>query len=311
MNADEALEPDGQAGPSDIVPASGGGELTDFDPGQSKEIIAKAAALIDLARKLKEWELLEKAVDGQIKEQRKFVRWWNTEGPGANHGGDRSKFAGVQTWSIDRAEAETGIRFYQVSRWGTHLEHEDAYRKRMVAVARRAAGLDDLTPAAVHGEALLVPPGKFSTIVIDPPWPMVKIEREVRPYQAGFDYPTMTEDELAEWPIVADKAAEDCHLFCWTTQKWLPAAMRLIEAWGFRYVLTMVWHKPGGCRNPCLSVAAGSVRHGGWRACRPPSSTTLSRCCAAWGKPAARRSSKAAQANPRSVGDAARARPST
>jgi hypothetical protein len=36
-----------------------------------------------------------------------------------------------------------------------------------------------------------MPDGKFGTIVIDPPWPMQKIEREV-----GFDYPTMSEDEL-------------------------------------------------------------------------------------------------------------------
>ena len=32
----------------------------------------------------------------------------------------------------------------------------------------------------------------------------------------------------------------------WTTQKWLPAAQRLMEKLGFRYVFLMVWHKPGG-----------------------------------------------------------------
>src|ERR1035437_8099189 len=31
----------------------------------------------------------------------------------------------------------------------------------------------------------------FETIVIDPPWPMAKIERDVRPNQVEFDYPTM------------------------------------------------------------------------------------------------------------------------
>ena len=87
--------------------------------------------------------------------------------------------------------------------------------------------------------------GKYGTIVIDPPWDMQKIERDVRPNQVEFDYPTMSEEELAEFPV-ADMAADDCHLFCWTTQKYLPMTLRLFEAWGFRYVLTMVWHKPGG-----------------------------------------------------------------
>jgi N6-adenosine-specific RNA methylase IME4 len=36
------------------------------------------------------------------------------------------------------------------------------------------------------------------------------------------------------------------HLFCWATEKYLPAALDLVAKWGFGYVLTMVWHKPGG-----------------------------------------------------------------
>jgi N6-adenosine-specific RNA methylase IME4 len=87
--------------------------------------------------------------------------------------------------------------------------------------------------------------GQHGTIVIDPPWDMQKIERDVRPNQVAFDYPTMSEDELAGFDV-AGMAATDCHLFCWTTQKFLPSSLRLVEEWGFRYCLTMVWHKPGG-----------------------------------------------------------------
>lgn len=85
--------------------------------------------------------------------------------------------------------------------------------------------------------------GEYETIVIDPPWQMQKIEREVRPNQVEFEYPTMSEEQLAavELPV-----APDCHLFCWTTHKFLPMALRLLDVWGFRYVCTMVWHKPGG-----------------------------------------------------------------
>jgi N6-adenosine-specific RNA methylase IME4 len=85
--------------------------------------------------------------------------------------------------------------------------------------------------------------GQYDVIVIDPPWPMEKIERDVRPNQSEFDYPTMQEHELADMQM---PAAGDCHLWLWTTHRFLPMAMRLLGAWGFKYVCTFVWHKPGG-----------------------------------------------------------------
>lgn len=91
-----------------------------------------------------------------------------------------------------------------------------------------------------------LPIGMYSTIVVDPPWPIEKIEREVAPNQFSFDYPTMSLDEIKAWSGAVDVAADDCHLFVWTTQKYLPATFDIIAAWGFRYVFTMVWHKPGG-----------------------------------------------------------------
>lgn len=119
---------------------------------------------------------------------------------------------------------------------------EAAKRIRSEKAEARRAELVEL--AATKAE---MPDGKFETIVIDPPWPMQKIERDVRPNQVAFEYPTMSEDELR---IFGDKvneaSADDCHMFMWTTHKFLPMALRLLESWGFRYVMTMVWHKPGG-----------------------------------------------------------------
>jgi N6-adenosine-specific RNA methylase IME4 len=85
--------------------------------------------------------------------------------------------------------------------------------------------------------------GVFDVIVIDPPWPMQKIERDVRPNQSEFDYPTMDEEELASLDI---PAALDCHIWLWTTHKFLPMSMRLLDAWDLKYVCAFVWHKPGG-----------------------------------------------------------------
>jgi len=85
--------------------------------------------------------------------------------------------------------------------------------------------------------------GVFDVIVIDPPWPMKKIKRDERPNQSEFDYPTMNEDELRELKI---PCANDCHVWLWTTHKFLPMAFRLLDHWGLKYVCTFVWHKPGG-----------------------------------------------------------------
>ena len=85
--------------------------------------------------------------------------------------------------------------------------------------------------------------GRYHTLVIDPPWPMEKIERDVRPNQYGFDDPTLSEVELAALTL---PTMADAHLFLWTTQKFLPMALRLLDAWAVRYVCTFVWHKPGG-----------------------------------------------------------------
>ena len=85
--------------------------------------------------------------------------------------------------------------------------------------------------------------GVYDVIVIDPPWPMKKIERDVAPNQVEFDYPTMTEQELRNLEI---PYADNAHVWLWTTHKFLPLAIDLLEDWGLKYVCTFVWHKPGG-----------------------------------------------------------------
>ena len=87
------------------------------------------------------------------------------------------------------------------------------------------------------------PQGQYDVVVIDPPWDMQMISRDVSPGQVGLDYPTMSLDEIKGMDI---PAADSCHIFLWTTQKYLPPALDCFKVWGVNYILTMVWHKNGG-----------------------------------------------------------------
>lgn len=97
----------------------------------------------------------------------------------------------------------------------------------------------------LRSKGVALPIGKYSCIVIDPPWQMQKIERDERPNQVEFDYPTMNEDQLKAFAL-PDMAADDCHLYLWTTQKHLPLALRLADHWGFKYQCLMTWVKNVG-----------------------------------------------------------------
>jgi len=113
-----------------------------------------------------------------------------------------------------------------------------AEARRQVKKAEVVAKLEDVSAREAKELA-----GQYDVIVMDPPWPMEKIERDVTPEQVAFEYPTMQEDELAAMQL---PAADDCHVWVWTTHKFLPMCLRLLEAWGLKYVCTFVWHKPGG-----------------------------------------------------------------
>jgi N6-adenosine-specific RNA methylase IME4/predicted transcriptional regulator len=84
---------------------------------------------------------------------------------------------------------------------------------------------------------------EYDVIVIDPPWEMEKIQREVAPMQVGFDYPTMTIDDIKAYKL---PSAPNCHVFMWITHKHLPFGFEIFKTWNVKYVCCFVWHKNGG-----------------------------------------------------------------
>jgi N6-adenosine-specific RNA methylase IME4 len=93
-----------------------------------------------------------------------------------------------------------------------------------------------------------VPPlqGTYRCIVIDPPWDVEALKLDgIQPFRP---YPTMPLNRIADesWVPVRTHAADNCHLYLWVTQKFLPAGLWLMEQWGFRYQCTMTWRKNSG-----------------------------------------------------------------
>jgi len=90
-----------------------------------------------------------------------------------------------------------------------------------------------------------IPENKYQTIVIDPPWPTEKIIRDERPNQDIFNYPTMSIEEITNFKT-SEFAADNCHIYMWSTHKFLPVAFLILDSWGFKYQCLMTWRKNVG-----------------------------------------------------------------
>lgn len=80
----------------------------------------------------------------------------------------------------------------------------------------------------------------YKTVLADPLWP----ERGAGKIKRGADrhYALMTINEILEY-MKTVPYADDCHLYIWTTNNYLVAALRIIEQLGFRYITNIVWVK--------------------------------------------------------------------
>uniref|UniRef100_A0A6M3LPN2 Putative methyltransferase n=1 Tax=viral metagenome TaxID=1070528 RepID=A0A6M3LPN2_9ZZZZ len=98
---------------------------------------------------------------------------------------------------------------------------------------------------------------KYKTIVIDPPWQYGVWGKnsgrthKCNTFKAEFGnmplpYDYMKVDEIKELPL-KNYADENCELYLWTTQKYLPVAFEVLKEWGWKYCQTLTWcKKPRG-----------------------------------------------------------------
>ena len=92
---------------------------------------------------------------------------------------------------------------------------------------------------------------KYQTIVVDPPWQYGKwgTASEAGRYKGNqffserpMPYQTMSLIDIKNLPI-SSIAADNCELYLWVTQRYLPAAFGIVESWGFKYCQTLTWCK--------------------------------------------------------------------
>ena len=83
-----------------------------------------------------------------------------------------------------------------------------------------------------------LPEGAFRTIVADPPW---QYGNKATRGAAEDHYSTMTVENICELEV---NAADDAHLYLWTTNGFLNESFDVVKAWGFTYKTCLTWVKP-------------------------------------------------------------------
>ena len=87
---------------------------------------------------------------------------------------------------------------------------------------------------------------KYQIIYADPPWPIKNISKRVRPKQLDMPYKRMNTTDIKLLPVWKIIDPGGCHLFLWTTHKYLPEAFKIMDFWGFNYHCCLTWNKTYG-----------------------------------------------------------------
>lgn len=111
-------------------------------------------------------------------------------------------------------------------------------RRALVSFVRNKLGMIPETPE--------IPDGVFRCIVADPPW---KLDTGPDVFngtgERGHDnlaYEQMSLEQIKDLPV-EERAADDAHLYLWTTNRYVEVAYDVAKAWGFKPSVLLVWAK--------------------------------------------------------------------
>lgn len=161
----------------------------------------------------------------------------------AKHGGDRrsDQATHAEVDSITRDGDRADFRLLGKALGGeVELAPEEwaKSRRALVSTVRERAGLRPETPP--------LPEGIFRCIVADPPWRMdTGPDTFGGTGESGHDalaYEQMSVEDIKALPV-EEHAADDAHLYLWTTNRYVEAAYDVARAWGFKPSVLLVWAK--------------------------------------------------------------------
>lgn len=85
--------------------------------------------------------------------------------------------------------------------------------------------------------------GGYKTVLADPPWRFANRTGKVAPEHRRLDrYSTMELEDIKALPVQS-VVAQNAHLYLWVPNALLPEGLKVMEAWGFRYVSNIIWAK--------------------------------------------------------------------
>lgn len=117
---------------------------------------------------------------------------------------------------------------------------------------------------------------RYRTIVADPPWaydggdalpfaPGLKVDGEQqRAHRVAHTYERMTTPELL---ALRPPAAENAHLYLWTTNAFMVEAHQVAEAWGFKPKTILTWTKVHQDDSSRVSMKTGYYFRGATEHC--------------------------------------------
>lgn len=105
---------------------------------------------------------------------------------------------------------------------------------------------------------------KYSVIYADPPWHFggggVYQDGGRSPRKTSDQYLLTKTEDLIKIPV-NEIAAENCLLFMWTTDQHIPMALRLMDAWGFRFcTVAFYWVKKYHTGSTCYNIGCWTMK---------------------------------------------------
>lgn len=209
----------------------------------------QAAAMAAYAKQAKDMSLIADATEIRLRAERRLGEMMKESA--LPHGGDRKSRVAEKPLTPTLKEAGIDKNLAHRARVAASLDSptfEQAVTNAREAVqaagARPVIILDKTARRARKLQALQVralPTNPYHVIYADPPWHFeMRSEAGRTRGVADNHYPTMSLDAIKALRI---PAARDAVLFLWATVPMWPAALDVMEAWGFEYKSATFWDK--------------------------------------------------------------------